>query len=180
MYRRNYGKRIVIAGLLLAISVIIPYIFHTSGIAGTVFLPMHIPVLLGGFLLPPHLAFLLGVLAPILNSLVSGMPPLFPMAIIMMVELGFYGLITSLLYRKLRVPSILTLLISMAVGRVMAGVMVFLLAIFFSGNLAPAFLDPVAFIAAGVAAGLPGIIIQLILIPTLVYSIMRYTTIDLD
>lgn len=180
MYRKNYVKKIVIAGLLLAIAVIIPYIFHMSGIGGKVFLPMHIPILLGGFLLPPHLAFLLGVLAPLLNSLVSGMPAMFPMAIIMMVELGFYGLITSVLYRKLKVPSILTLLISMFVGRIMAGVMVFLLAIFFSGNIAPAFLDPVAFIVAGVATGLPGIIIQLILIPTLVYSIMKYTTINLD
>lgn len=180
MYRRNYGKKIVIAGLLLAIGVIIPYIFHMSGIAGPVFLPMHIPILIGGFLLPPHLAMLLGILTPLLNSLVSGMPVFFPLAIIMMVELGFYGLITSLLYRKLKVPSILTLIISMAVGRIMAGVMVFLLAIFFSGDLAPVFLDPIAFIVGAAATGLPGIIIQLILIPTLVYSIMRYTTIDLD
>lgn len=180
MYRRNYGKRIVIAGLLLAVGVIIPYIFHMSGISGLVFLPMHIPVLLGGFLLPPHLAMLLGMLTPLLNSLVSGMPPLFPVAIIMIVELGFYGLITSLLYRKLKLPSVLTLIISMAVGRIMAGAMVFLLAIFFSGDLAPAFLDPIAFIITGAATGLPGIIIQLILIPTLIYSIMRYTTIDLD
>lgn len=180
MYRRNYGKRIVIAGLLLAIGVIVPYIFHMSGIAGPVFLPMHIPVLLGGFLLPPHLAFILGALTPLLNSLVSGMPALFPLAIIMVIELGFYGLITSLLYRKMKVPSILTLIISMVIGRLMAGVTVFLLAIFFSGDLAPAFLDPIAFIIASVTTGLPGIIIQLILVPTLVYSIMKYTTIDLD
>lgn len=180
MYRRNYGKKIVIAGLLLAIGVIIPYIFHMSGIAGTVFLPMHIPVLLGGFLLPPHLAFILGALTPLLNSLISGMPVFFPMAIIMVIELGFYGLITSLLYRKLRLPSMLTLIVSMIVGRIMAGAMVFLLAIFFSGDLAPGFLDPIAFITGGVVTGLPGIIIQLILIPTLIYSIMRYTTINQD
>ena len=180
MYTRNYVKKLVIAGLLLAIGVIIPYIFHMTGIAGTIFLPMHIPVLLGGFLLPPPLAFILGALTPLLNSLVSGMPALFPMAIIMMIELGFYGLITSLLYRKLRLPSILTLIISMIVGRLMAGLMVFLLAIFFSGDLAPAFLDPIAFMITGLATGLPGIIIQLILIPTLIYSIMKYTTIDLD
>lgn len=180
MYKRNYVKRIVIAGLLLAIGVIIPYIFHSTGIPGTVFLPMHITVLLGGFLLPPSLAFFLGVLTPLLNSLISGMPVFFPMALIMMVELGFYGLITSLLYRRMKVPSVVTLIISMIVGRIMAGVMVFLLAILFSGELAPAFLDPVAFIVTAVTTGLPGIIIQLILIPTLVYSIMRYTTIDLD
>lgn len=180
MYRRSYGKRIVIAGLLLAIGVIVPYIFHMSSISGTVFLPMHIPVLLGGFLLPPHLALMLGMLTPLINSLVTGMPPLFPIAIIMIVELGFYGLIASLLYRKLGVPSIVSLIISMLVGRVMAGVVVFMLAIFFSGNLAPVFLDPITFIVGSATTGLPGIIIQLVLVPTLVYSIMRYTTIDLD
>lgn len=180
MYRRNYVKRVVIAGLLLAVGVVIPYIFHMSGIPGTVFLPMHITVLLGGFLLPAHLAFVLGMLTPLVNSLISGMPPLFPLAMIMMVELGFYGLITSLLYRKLKVPSVLTLIMAMIVGRIMAGVMVFLFAIFFAGNLAPAFLDPIAFIIASTTTGLPGIIIQLILIPTLIYSTMKYTTIDLD
>lgn len=180
MKRKNYGNKIVIAGLLLAIGVIIPYIFHMSGIAGTIFLPMHIPVLLGGFLLPPQLAFVLGALTPLLNTLLSGMPALFPVSIIMVVELGFYGLITSLLYRKFRLPSIFTLIISMIVGRLMAGAMVYLLAIFFSGDLPPVFLDPMKFIITGIATGLPGIIIQLILIPTLIYSIMKYTTIDLD
>lgn len=180
MNKRNYSRRIVIAGLLLAIGVIIPYIFHMSGISGTIFLPMHIPVLLGGFLLPPHLAFTLGVLTPLLNTLISGMPPMFPMAIIMMFELGFYGLITSLLYRKFRIPSIISLLISMVVGRIIAGAVVFVMAIVFTESLPPAFLDPMNFIIGGVATGLPGIIIQLVLIPTLIYSIMRYTTIDLD
>src|SRR5690625_750917 len=84
-------RSLVTAGLLLAIGIIIPSIFHTTGIPGTVFLPMHIPVLLGGFLLPLPLAFLLGVLTPMLNSIITGMPPLFPMAIIMVFELGFYG-----------------------------------------------------------------------------------------
>lgn len=175
MYERNYVKRLVIAGLLLAIGVIVPYIFHTTGIPGTVFLPMHIPVLLGGFLLPPHLAILLGMLTPLINSFISGMPVLFPFAIIMSFELGFYGLVASLLYRKLKVPSLLALIISMIAGRIMAGVTIFILAAFFAVKL-----DPMTFIIGGVTTGLPGIIIQLVLIPTLIYAIVRYTTIDLD
>lgn len=175
MYERNYVKRLVIAGLLLAIGVIVPYLFHTTGIPGTVFLPMHIPVLLGGFLLPPHLAILLGMLTPLINSFISGMPVLFPIAIIMSFELGFYGLVASLLYRKLKVPSLLALIISMIAGRIMAGVTIFILAAFFAVKL-----DPMTFIIGGVTTGLPGIIIQLVLIPTLIYAIVRYTTIDLD
>ena len=175
MNERNYVKRLVIAGLLLAMGIIIPMIFHTTGIAGTIFLPMHIPVLLGGFLLPPVLALLLGMLTPLLNSLITQMPPLFPMAIIMIFELGIYGLVASVLYRKLRLPSILALIISMIAGRIMAGVVVFVLAAFFAIQM-----DPMAFIIGGITTGLPGIIIQLVLVPTLIYSIVRYTTIDLD
>lgn len=175
MNERNYVKRLVIAGLLLAMGIIIPMIFHTTGIAGTIFLPMHIPVLLGGFLLPPVLALLLGMLTPLLNSLITQMPQLFPMAIIMIFELGIYGLVASVLYRKLRLPSILALIISMIAGRIMAGVVVFVLAAFFAIQM-----DPMAFIIGGITTGLPGIIVQLVLVPTLIYSIVRYTTIDLD
>lgn len=175
MNERNNIKKLVISGLLLAIGIIIPMIFHTMGIAGTIFLPMHIPVLIGGFLLPPYLALLLGMLTPILNSLITGMPPLFPMAVIMIFELGIYGLIASVLYRKLRLPSVFALIVSMIAGRIMSGVVVFVLAAFFAIEM-----DPMIFIIGGVTTGLPGIIIQLVLIPTLIYSIVRYTTIDLD
>lgn len=175
MHERSYTKRLVIAGLLLAIGVIVPSIFHTVGIAGNIFLPMHIPVLLGGFLLPPHLALILGLMTPIINSLVTGMPQLFPIGIIMVFELGFYGFIASILYRKLKFPSILALIFSMIVGRIVAGLTVFILVAFFAIKL-----DPMIYIIEGVSIGLPGIIIQLILIPTLIHSIVSYTTIDLD
>lgn len=175
MYERNNAKRLIIAGLLLAIGIIIPMIFHTTGIPGTVFLPMHIPVLIGGFLLPPYLALLLGMLTPILNSLIVGMPPLFPMAVIMIFELGIYGLVASVLYRKLKFPSVIALIISMILGRIMAGIIVFILAAFFAVQM-----DPMIFIISGVTTGLPGILVQLILIPSLIYSIVKYTTIDLD
>lgn len=175
MYERNNVKRLIIAGLLLAIGIIVPMIFHTTGIPGTIFLPMHISVLIGGFLLPPYLALLLGMLTPILNSLIVGMPPLFPMAIIMVFELGIYGLVTSILYRKLKLPSVVALIVSMVAGRIMAGIVVFILAAFFAIKM-----DPMTFIIGGVTTGIPGIIIQLILIPSLIYSIVRYTTIDLD
>lgn len=175
MYEKNNTKRLIIAGLLLAIGVIIPTIFHTTGIPGNIFLPMHVPVLIGGFLLPPYLALLLGMLTPILNSLITGMPPLFPMAVIMVFELGIYGLVASILYRKLELPSVVALIISMIAGRIMAGLVVFILAAFFAIEM-----DPMTFVIGGVTTGIPGIIIQLVLVPSLVYSIVRYTTIDLD
>src|SRR5690625_6223104 len=95
MQYRTKTVNLVIAGLLLAIGIIIPSIFHLTSLPGIIFLPMHIPVLLGGFLLPPYLALMLGAVTPLLNNLVTGMPLLFPNAIIMAFELATYGLIAS-------------------------------------------------------------------------------------
>ena len=173
--RKITTKKLVTASMLLAIGVIIPSIFHLTGLPGQMLLPMHIPVLIGGFLLPPSLAILLGMLTPLLNSVITGMPVLFPIAIIMVFELGAYALVASLLYRVLKVPSLLALIISMVVGRIIAGVTIFVLSAFFTLPL-----DPVLFVRGAVIAGFPGIIIQIILVPSLVYAIVKYTTINLD
>lgn len=175
MRRKITTKKLVTASMLLAIGVIIPSIFHLTGLPGQMLLPMHIPVLIGGFLLPPSLAMLLGMLTPLLNSFITGMPVLFPIAIILVFELGAYGLITSLFYRVLKVPTLLALIISMIVGRVMAGVTIFVLSRFFTLPL-----DPVLFVKGAIITGIPGIIIQIILIPSLVYAIVKYTTINQD
>lgn len=175
MNSRIKTKRLVTAGLLLALGVVIPSIFHTTGIPGTIFLPMHIPVLIGGFLLPPSLALLLGALTPLLNSLITTMPPLFPMAIIMVFELAVYGFITSILSRKLKLPSVISLIFAMIGGRIVAGFVVFMLVSLFTVQM-----DPIMFVKTGIITGLPGIGIQIVLIPILVYAINKYTTINID
>ena len=147
-----------------------------SGIAGNIFLPMHIPVLLGGFLLTPIYALLVGMLTPILNSLLTGMPVLFPIAIIMVFELGVYGLAASYFYRKFKMPVILSLILSMMLGRLVAGVLVYILAMAFSTVQMKA----LPFIQGAITLGLPGIIIQIILIPVIIYAINRYKIIDLN
>lgn len=176
MNSRTNTRKLVIAGLLIAIGVIVPSIFHIAGIAGNIFLPMHIPVLLGGFLLTPIYALLVGLVIPILNSLLTGMPVLFPIAIIMFFELGTYGLVASYFYRKFKMPVILSLIISMIVGRVVAGMVVYVLAIAFTSVQ----MKPLIFIQGSVSLGLPGIIIQIILIPIIVHAINKYKIIDLD
>src|SRR6056297_1422923 len=92
VFERRYNlkktRQMTYAALFLAVSVILPSIFHMSGIDGRIFLPMHLPILLSGFFISPGMAFVVGLLAPFLNTLVSGMPVLFPIAIIMSVELS--------------------------------------------------------------------------------------------
>ncbi|WDC85415.1 hypothetical protein PL321_08820 [Caloramator sp. mosi_1] len=57
-------KKLVLASLFLALGLLIPSIFHMSGLPGNVFLPMHIPVLLCGFILGERYGALIGFITP--------------------------------------------------------------------------------------------------------------------
>ena len=71
-------KPLVSGSFLIALGVIVPTIFHMTGVGGTIFLPMHIPVLFAGVILGPGLAALVGVLCPLISHLLTGMPPSAP------------------------------------------------------------------------------------------------------
>jgi hypothetical protein len=163
-------KELVLSGLLLAIGIFLPMIFHSMGIMGQVFLPMHIPVLIGGFLLSPYLAFIVGVLTPILSASFTGMPVIFPMGIIMAFELATYGIVASLAIRRFKV--IPSLIISLIAGRIVAGLTVFFLVQFIGLKM-----DPIIFVKGAIITGLPGIVIQLILIPMLISKLKRFISI---
>lgn len=169
MNRKVTTKELVLSGLLLATGILLPMVFHMFGMTGPIALPMHIPVLIGGFLLPPQLALALGIITPITSGLLTGMPVMFPMSIIMAVELGIYGLTASIATRKFNLSSIPSLIISMITGRIGAGITVAVLIQLFAVKM-----NPIMYVKGGVVTGLPGIIIQLIFIPSLVYAIKRY------
>ena len=167
--KMNKTKEIVLSGLLLASGIILPMIFHMFSLTGPIALPMHIPVLIGGFLLSPPLALLLGITTPIISGLLTGMPVMFPMAIIMALELGIYGLTASLAARKFKLSIFPALIISMIAGRIAAGLTVALLVQFFGLKM-----NPLIFIQGAIITGIPGIIIQLIFIPALIHAIKSY------
>ncbi|TCO77488.1 ECF transporter S component [Marinisporobacter balticus] len=166
MDQRLKTKNLILSGLLLAMGILLPMFFHSAGMMGKVFLPMHIPVLIGGFILSPYLAFALGVLTPLISGGITGMPVMFPMAVIMAFELGTYGLIASLATRKMKLPVMPTLIICMGAGRIIAGVVVFFFAQFFGLKM-----NPILFIKGGIVTGLPGIGVQLIIIPAVIYGL---------
>lgn len=167
--KMNKTKEIVLSGLLLASGIILPMIFHIFSLTGPIALPMHIPVLIGGFLLSPPLALLLGITTPIISGLLTGMPVMFPMAIIMALELGIYGLTASLAARKFKLSIFPALIISMIAGRIAAGLTVALLVQLFGLKM-----NPLIFIQGAIITGIPGIIIQLIFIPALIHAIKSY------
>lgn len=158
------AKPIVLAGVFVALGVLIPYVFHVTGVGGTVFLPMHIPVLLGAVVLGPGLAALVGILSPVLSHLVTGMPAIFPVPImpLMVIELGVMGAVMSLLSRHYQLNLWLALIGAMFLGRVALGLGVIVVAPMFGVDL-----HPLHYVWGGVITGLPGIAIQLVVIPPL-------------
>jgi LytS/YehU family sensor histidine kinase len=128
--------------------------------------PLHIPVLLCGFICGSPWGLVIGFIAPLFRSLTLGMPPLFPTGVAMAFELATYGLLAGLLYRvlpKKKINIYVSLVLSMIVGRLVWGVVQFSLMGF---DLEKFPLS--AFWAGAVVNALPGIIIQLVLIPIVI------------
>jgi len=171
--RKNTVREIALSGLFIAIGLLLPLVFHAFNM-GSTFLPMHIPVLLGGFILSMPFAVAVGIITPILSSLLTGMPPMFPVLPYMVFELAAYGAASNLLYRKMKLNIYISLVGSMIVGRIVAGIAVWVLATFFTANLP----GPVTFIISSISKGIPGIIIQLVFIPAIVWILQKNNLID--
>ena len=124
---------------------------------------MHIPVLLSGFVLGPAYGLGVGVITPLLSSILTGMPPLVtpvPMAVIMIFELGAYGMVSGLLNKKFKLNMICSLLGSMLAADCCRDSCCCDF-ICFGFNLG----NPVIYVWGGIITGLPGIVIQLIVVP---------------
>lgn len=164
-------KKIVLAGLFLALGLVMPLITGQIPSLGNALLPMHIPVLLAGFVLGGPYGLVVGLLTPVLRSVLFGMPPMFPRAVAMSFELAAYGLLTGLLYRGLRMKDwsiYVSLVIAMVLGRVVWGAASMLL-FGLQGNT----FTWQMFIAGAFLNAIPGIILQLVLIPVLVIALKR-------
>lgn len=160
-------------GLILALGVLLPQVFHLVGgpAMGGVLLPMHLPVLLGGFLLGPVWGVVIGAVTPALSALLFGMPAM-PRLLFMILELAAYGLFTGLFYRVLRLPSLVSLLLAMAAGRA-----VYFLSLLFTLNVLglhlPGMSSAWLALADAVVQGLPGILVQVVLVPLLLAALRR-------
>lgn len=158
--------------LYLALAVLLPIGFHLFGMAGRILLPMHIPILLAGFIVGPHCGLLVGLLAPGLSHLLTGMPPTYAVPL-MSLELPMYGLVAGLAYRRLRLNIYIALVVAMLLGRFMFGLGLFILGMFMDLPYTAA-----VFFSTGGAlwTGLPGIIVQIIIIPPIVAAVHRRRT----
>ena len=165
----TYSKKIVYTAACAALCVVLPLAFHAIQNAGQVFLPMHIPVLLCGLMCGWPFGFICGVLGPLLSSLLTGMPPA-AMLPSMMVECAAYGCFTGLMMkfvhtRKPLADLYISMVTAMVLGRGLAGLAK---SFIFSPGTAP-----FAWVTTSLVAGIPGIVIQLALIPLVVVALTR-------
>ena len=123
---------------------------------------MHIPVILAGLLLGAKHGLIVGIISPIISSLVTGMPIAFPMLPIMILELGTYGVVSGVLSKTTKLPVWLTLLITMVIGRLSYAFAYYSIKLIFL----PEIQESISPIEAAIT-GMPGIIIQILLIPLL-------------
>lgn len=169
MNKMSSSKRICICAVCIALCVVLPMAFHSFPNGGSIFLPMHIPVLLCGMICGWPLGCVCGLLGPALSSLLTSMPSaayLPPM----MIECAFYGAATGFLLDHIRTGKVyadlyISLIAAMLLGRIISGIVKAL--IFTPG------LSIIAWATASFITGLPGIAIQLILIPILVHTLSR-------
>lgn len=167
----NNMKKLILAAMFLAIGLILPSFTMRIPNIGKMLLLMHIPVLLCGFICGPFYGGIVGLVLPILNGALTGMPPLMPLGIAMAVELMFYGLVSGLFYNKLRnlrAGIFISLISAMVIGRIAFGVASFLLFKSLGRNFTLSI-----FFAQAVTGAIPGIIFQLIIIPAVITSLKR-------
>lgn len=170
--RNPDSRRLVYAAVCLALALVLPFLTGQIPEIGSKLCPMHIPVLLCGFLCGPLYGAVVGAVAPLLRSVLFGMPPIFPTALAMAFELAAYGALAGVLYRKLprgKVWSVYAALIgAMIGGRLVWGAARFILA-GLSGSQFPFS----AFLAGAVTGAIPGIILHIVLIPVLVIALEK-------
>ena len=156
----------ILSALFLALAFVMPFLTGQVPTIGNMLCPLHIPVLLCGFICGPAWGLAVGFIAPLLRSFILGMPPLFPTAFCMAFELAAYGAVAGLLYMllpKKKIYIYASLLSAMIIGRIVWGAAMLLL----MGISGGAFTFS-AFLAGAFTNAIPGIIIQIVLIPVLV------------
>lgn len=166
----NQIRKIVLAGLMIALAIILPFATGQIPQIGSMLLPMHIPVLLCGFICGWKYGLAVGFIVPLLRSMMFGMPPMMT-AIAMAFELAAYGVITGLLYKVLpgkKVKVYISLIVAMIVGRIVWGLVSLVIY-----GLTNAVFTWQIFIGGALLNAIPGIILQLIVVPALVLVIEK-------
>ena len=160
-------RNIVYAALCLALCLALPFLTGQIPEIGNMLCPMHLPVLAAGFLCGPWWGAVVGAVAPVYRFFLFGMPPIFPTGFAMCFELAVYGW----LYRRLpdkKASIYVALIAAMTAGRVVWGLVMMMVA---AGGTAE--FTWAVFLSGAVLNAIPGIVLQLLLIPVLVLALRK-------
>jgi len=163
-------KKLVYSAMCLALCLVLPFLTGQIPEVGSMLLPMHIPVLLCGFLCGGGWGAAVGFTAPLLRHMIFSMPPM-PGCISMAFELAVYGLVVGLLYKRLGkgLKGIyISLLCAMVAGRLVWGAAQMVIMGLNGGSFPLS-----AFVAGAVTSAIPGIVLQLVLLPVLVKALEK-------
>ena len=145
-------KKLAYAALFLALCLVLPMLTGQIPQIGSMLLPMHIPVLLCGLVCGWQYGAAVGFVAPLLRSVLFGMPPMYPVAIAMAFELLTYGLVIGLVYRRMAQKGVAEVVMLGLGGKA------------FTAQ---------AFLAGALLNAVPGIIVQLVLIPAVMAALQK-------
>ena len=163
---RGKTLRMILAALFFALAYVLPFLTGQIKEIGSMLCPMHLPVLLCGFLCGWKWGMTVGATVPLVRSLILGMPFLFPNAVCMAFELATYAAAAGLLYQvfpRKKGFVYATLFVSMLAGRAVWGIAMSVCLGITGGGFTMA-----AFLAGAFTNALPGIVLQILLVPVLV------------
>lgn len=169
---RKHIQKLVQSGLMLALCLLLPFLTGQIPQVGSMLLPMHLPVLLCGYLCGAPWAALVGFAAPPVRYLLFGMPPLFPVGLAMAVEMAVYGAVVGLVWPRVRHKGtkgvFAALLAAQLLGRLAWGAAQFVLLGLTGGQFTFAL-----FLAGAFTSAAPGVVLQWVLVPVLVAALRR-------
>ncbi len=164
-------RNLVTAAMLMAVGIVLPFFTGQIPQVGNMLLPMHLPVIVCGLICGWQYGGIVGFMLPLLRYVLFGMPPM-PNGLAMAFELAAYGAISGFLYNRSRWQCIVSLyrslVIAMIGGRVIWGI-VRVVMLGMTGN---AFTWQM-FMAGAFLNAVPGIILQLVFIPTLMVALNK-------
>lgn len=168
-------KDMSLSAMFIALGIVLPFVTMNIPEIGNMLLPMHIPVLLSGFILGPVYGMIVGFVTPLLRSVMFGAPIFYPKAIVMSFELLTYGLISGLFYhiifnRRSKLINIyISLILAMIFGRVTYGIAQSIIGLVNMNEFTFK-----VFVTEAIINAIPGIIIQLIIIPIIIKLLGGY------
>lgn len=171
-YMKKHVKNLTLSAMFVAVGIVLPMITGNIQQIGSMLLPMHIPVFLCGLICGWQYGLMVGAILPLMRSVLFGMPPLYPVAIAMTFELATYGLVSGFIYNRSKKQGVFILycsiIVAMLAGRIVWGLAEVVLLGLTGNTFAWS-----AFMAGAFFNAIPGIIVQLTLIPALMTALNK-------